>query len=180
MAACTRCGFQQDSTRAYCGRCGMFLPTLAIYNPGQSEYKVAPQEVARPKPSFLSENTLSTRIFFDRCIRESIAIAGLCIAGFGIFGFFHDIVGSNWALLFGFLALLGGIIAVSLLFFVQKHLPRLRWPHIILGGVTATFACLVIILILSAIVHDRRLGIDIGYGTIIFVYGLGIVALVMW
>ena len=180
MAACTRCGFQQDSTRAYCGRCGMFLPTLAIYNPVQAEYKVAPQEIPASKQRVLSKNALSGRMFFDRCIRESVAIVGLFIAGFGIFGFFHDILGSNWALLLGFLVLLGGSITVSLLFFAQKHLPRLRWPQIVLGAIVATLACFVTILILSAIVHGRRLGIDVGYGTTIFVYGLGIVALVMW
>lgn len=180
MAACTRCGFQQDSTRAYCERCGLFLPTLAIYNPGQPAYKVAPQVVSRSKQRFLAENALSARLFFDRCLRESIAIVGLFIASFGMFGFFHDIIGSSWALLLGFLVLLGGSIAVSLLFFVQKHLPRLRWPHIILIGITATFACLVIILILSGIIHSRRLGIDVGYGTTIFVYGLGIAALATW
>lgn len=181
MAACTRCGFEQNGTQTYCEQCGMFLPTLAIYNPGQPEYKVSPQLVVqRPDQRFLLEGDLTAQMVLNRCIREGIAIFGLLIASFGTFGFFNDLVGSGWALLLGFLVLLGGTIAVSVLFFVEKLLPRLRWLHIIVGVVGVTIACFIMVIIVSATAHNNTLGKDFGYGTTIFFYGLSIVALVIW
>ena len=179
MAACTRCGFQQNGTQAYCERCGMFLPTLAVYNPGQPEYRAAPQIVLRPKKRFLAEGNLTVQMVLNRCIREGIAIVGLFISAFGLFGFFQDVIGAGWALLLGFLVLIGGVVAVSSLFFVQQHLPRLRWPWIVVGGIGATVTCFIIMLLVSAIVHNNILGKDFGYGTTIFLYGLGLVALVL-
>jgi len=180
MTACTRCGFQQNGVQAYCERCGMFLPALSVYNPAQPEYKVPPQIASRSNQRFLSEGDLTTQMVLNRCIREGIAILGLFIAGFGIFGFFQDSIGGNLALLLGFLVLIGGIIVVSLLFFVQKLLPRLRWLQILLGGIGATMACFIMLIVVEGIVHNNTLGRDFGYGTTIFFYGLGIVALVLW
>ncbi len=181
MAACTRCGFEQNGTQTYCEHCGMFLPTLAIYNPGQPEYKVSSQIVVqRSDQRFLSEDNLTTQMVLNRCIREAIAIVGLLIASFGAFGFFNNLIGGGWALLLGFLVLLGGTIAVSVLFFVEKLLPRLRWSQIAGGGIGATIICFLIIVILSGIVQNSTLGKDLGYGATIFLYGLSIVALVVW
>ncbi len=181
MAACTRCGFEQNGTQIYCERCGMFLPTLAIYNPGQMEYKVPPQiTISRPKQRFLLKGDLSPQMILNRCIREGIAIVGLFIMGFGLFGFFQNVIGAGWALLVGLIVLVGGIAAVSHLFFVKKLLPRLRWPHIVVGEISATIACFIIIITLSGIIQASTLGRDFGYGTPIFLYGLGIVALVIW
>ncbi|GAC1565147.1 MAG: hypothetical protein NVS2B2_34740 [Ktedonobacteraceae bacterium] len=179
MAACTRCGFEQSGTQVYCKRCGMFLPALAVYSPVQPEYRVVPQIVPRPNQRFLSKGNLTAQMVLNRCIREAIAIVGLFIAGFGIFGFFHDLLGSGWALLFGVLLLLGGIIGVSFLFFVQKLLPRLRWPQIVLGGIGATGTCFIIIIVVSAIIHNNTLGKDVGYGATIFFYGLVLATLVI-
>ncbi len=180
MTACTRCGFEQDGTQVHCKRCGMFLPALAIYNPGQPEYAIPPQIIVRPNQRFLSEADLTPQMVLNRCIREGIAIVGLFIAGFGLFGSFQNLVGAGWALLLGLVILVGGIITISLLFFVRKRLPRLRWPQIVVGGIGATIACFIIIITLSGIVQNSTLGRDFGYGTTIFLYGLGIVALVVW
>ena len=181
MAACTRCGFKQNGTQVYCERCGMFLPTLAIYNPGQPEYKVSSQiATQRPDQRFLSEGDLTPQMVLNRCIRVGIAIVGLLIAGFGTFGFFNDIISSGWALLLGFLILLGGTIAVNVLFFVEKLLPRLRWSQIVLGVVGVTIVCFILVIVVSAIVHNNTLGKDFGYGITIFFYGLAFVALVLW
>ena len=174
MAACTRCGFEQDGTQLYCERCGMFLPALAIYNPGQSEYAISPQIIVRPNQRFLSEADLTPQMVLNRCIREGIAIVGLFI------GFFQNIIGAGWALFLGLLVLVGGIITISLLFFVRKRLPRLRWPRIVVGGIGASIACFIIIITLSGIVQNSTLSRDFGYGTTIFLYGLGMVALVVW
>ncbi len=181
MAACTRCGFEQNGTQIHCERCGMFLPTLAIYNPGQPEYKVSSQIVVqRSDQRFMAEGDLTTHMVLNWCIREGIAIVGLLIASFGTFGFFNDLIGSGWALLLGFLVLLGGTIAVSVLFFVEKLLPRLRWSQIVVRGIGATIICFLIIVTLSGIVQNSTLGKDFGYGATIFLYGLGIVGLVVW
>ena len=180
MVACTRCGFEQVGTQIYCERCGMFLPTLAIYNPGQPEYKVPPQIMAHPHQKFLLKGDLTVQMMLNRCIREGIAIVGLFIAGFGLFGFFQNVIGAGWALFLGLIVLIGGIITISLLFFVRKRLPRLRWPKIVVGGMGATIACFVIIITLSGIVQNSTLGRDFGYGTTIFLYGLGFVALMIW
>ncbi len=182
MAACTRCGFQQNGTQIYCERCGMFMPALAIYNPGQTEYSVPPQVVTPPliKQRFLGEGDLTPQMVLNRCIREGIAIIGLFVAAFGLFGFFQNIVGAGWALLLGFILLIGGVIAISLLFFIRKLLPRLRWPHIVVGGIGATIVCFVIIITLSGIVQNSTLGKDFGYGITLFLYGLVIVVLAIW
>ncbi len=179
MAACTRCGFEQDGTQVHCEHCGMFLPALAIYNPGQSEYAISPQIIARPNQRFF-EGNLTPQMVLNRCIREGIAIVGLFIAGFGLFGSFQSLVGAGWALFLGLIVLAGGIITISLLFFVRKRLPHLRWPQIVVGGIGATIACFIIIITLSGIVQNSTLGRDFGYGTIIFLYGLSIVALEIW
>lgn len=180
MAACTRCGFQQNGTQIHCERCGMFLPALAVYNPGQTEYRVTHQIVSHPNQRFLSESSLTTRMILSRCIRVGIAIIGLFIAGFGTFGFFHDIIGGYWALLLGIILLIGGTIAVSFLFFRQKLLPRLRWYQIVLGVIGATAVCFILMIVVSGLAQNNTLGKDFGYGTTIFFYGLGIVALVLW
>ena len=181
MTACTRCGFQQDGTQVYCEHCGMFMPALAIYNPGQTEYRVPPQTVVpRLKQRFLVGGDFTSQMVLNRSIREGIAIIGLFIAAFGLFGFFQNIVGAGWALLLGFIVVVGGIIAISLLFFIRKLLPRLRWPHIVVGGIGATIACFIIIVTLSGIVQNSTLGKDFGYGTTIFIYGLSLIALVVW
>ena len=180
MAACTRCGFEQNGTTIYCERCGLFLPTLAIYNPGQPENKVPPQIVAsHPNQKFLFESGLTTQMVLNRSIREGIAVVGLFIAGFGMFGLFNHLLGAAWALLLGLLIVVGGIIAISILFFVQKHLPHLRWSQIVVGVIGATIICFIVIVALSGIVQNSTLGKDFGYGATIFLYGLSIVALVM-
>ena len=180
MAACTRCGFQQDGTQIYCKHCGMFMPTLAVYNPGQTEYRVPSQVVVpRLKQRFFAGDDLTPPMVLNRCIREGIAIIGLFIAAFGLFGFFQNILGAGWTLLLGFILLVGGIIVVSHLFFVRKLLPHLRWPHIVVGGIGATIACFVIIITLSGIVQNSTLGKDFGYGATIFLYGLSLIALVV-
>jgi len=157
----------------------MFLPALAVYNPGQPLYTVPPQIIARPNQKFLVEGDLTSQMVLNRCIREGIAIIGLFIAGFGLFGFFQNLLGAGWALLLWLFLLLGGIITISLLFFVWKLLPRLRWSQIVVGGIGATVVCFIIIVTLSGIVQNSTLGKDVGYGTTIFLYGLSLVALVV-
>lgn len=186
MAACTRCGFQQNGTQAYCERCGMFLPTLAIYNPAQPEY-VVPSQVASPqivplprsKQRFL-EGDLTTAQVLNRCMREVIAIFGLLIASFGVFGTFNNVLGAGWALLLGLAVLIGGIIYVSILFFVQKLLPILRWSQILISGILATVVGFIMILVVTSVVQAHVLGRDLGLGTTLFLYGLVLAAIVVW
>ena len=181
MVACTRCGFQQDDTHVYCERCGMFLPSLAVYTPGQSEYRVPPQIVVpHPKQRFSLEDELTTRVVIDRCIRIGIAIVGLLIAGFGLFGFFQHIMNIGLIFFLWFVLLIGGITALSVLFFVQKRVPRLRWLHILLGAIGATVVGVILILIVSGAAQNNPLSLDLGFGSTIFFYGLAYVTLVVW
>ena len=184
MAACTRCGFQQNGTQTYCERCGMFLPSLALYNPAQPEYMVTPQVlvpqvISRPRQRFF-EGNLTTTMILNRCIREGIAIIGLLIAAFGVFGAFDNPLGGGWALLLGLVVLVGGIVFVSILFFVQKLLPHLRWSQILISAILATVAWVIMMLVVSAIVQTNVIGRDLGFGTTLFLYGLVLTALVIW
>ncbi len=179
MVACTRCGFQQNGMQAYCEHCGMFLPTLAVYNPMQPQYIVAPQIAPRPKQRFL-EGNLTTTMMLNRCMREVIAIFGLLIAAFGLFGALSNLVGLVWALLLGLALLVGGIVFVSILFFVRKLLPHLRWWQILVGGVCATVLGFIMVIIASATTHAHTIAQDLGLGTSIFVYGLVIATLAVW
>ena len=180
MAACTRCGFEQNGTQTYCKHCGMFLPTFAVYNPGQPEYPVAPEIASRQNQQFFAYAPSKTTPLLSRVIREVIALVGLMVAGFGLFGFFLDLLNGYWGLLFWFLLLLIGAIFVSVSIFGPNFAPRLRWLPIFLGALGATAMCVVLIIIVSAIVNQNVLGRDFGYGSTIFFYGLGIVALVLW
>lgn len=179
MAACTRCGFQQNGTQAYCERCGMFLPALAVYNPAQPEYAVTPQMVPRPKPRIL-EGGLTATMILNRCLRGVVVLFGLLIAAFGMFGALDNLLGSAWAFLLGLAVLVGGVIYVSILFFVQKLLPRLLWWQILVGGLSATVLGFLLIVVADATTQAHTVAQDLGLGTPIFLYGLVIVALAVW
>ncbi|GAC1652155.1 MAG: hypothetical protein NVS4B12_23420 [Ktedonobacteraceae bacterium] len=179
MAACTRCGFQQSGTQAYCEHCGMFLPALAIYNPAQPEYAVTSQIVPRPKPSIL-ERGLTATMILDKCVREGIAIFGLLIASFGVFGALDDLPGSTSALLLGLALLVGGILFVNIRFFVQKLLPRLLWWQILVGGLSATMIGFITIMVVSATTQEHTVMRNLGFGITLFLYGLAITALAVW
>ncbi len=179
MVACTRCGFQQNGMQAYCERCGMFLPTLAVYNPVQPEYIIASQITPRPKQRFL-EGNLTTAMMLNRCMREVIAIFGLLIAAFGLFGALNNLLGITWAFLLGLALLVGGIFFVSILFFVRKLLPHLRCWQILVGGVSATVLGFIMVIIASATTHAHTIAQNLALGTSIFVYGLVIATLAVW
>ena len=181
MAACTRCGIEQNGTQAYCERCGMFLPTFAIYTPGQSEYSITPEIASRQKQEFLYQSKVVTTVtLLSRSMREGIAILGLFIAGFGLFGFFHDLLNGYWGLLFGFLLIIVGIIFVSFIIFGQNFFPHLRWLPILLGLIGATAVSFVMMILVAGLSQQNTLGMDFGYGSTLFFYGLGVVALVIW
>lgn len=162
----------------------MFLPALAVYNPTQPEYMVTPQiaplQIVPLRKQRVLEGNLTIAMILNKCIREGIAIIGLFIAAFGLFGTFEHILNPGIALLLGLILLLGGITFVSIYLFAQKKFPRLRWSQILISGTLTTVAWVIMMLIVSAIVQSNVIGRDLGYGTIIFLYGLVLAALVVW
>ncbi len=180
MASCTRCGSKQNGTQTYCENCGMFLPTFAVYNPGQPEYRVTPEIPPYSSGPFFSYIPIKTTSPISRVIRETLAIVGLLIAGFGLFGFFNHLISTSWALVLGLLLILIGSIFASIYIFGANFTPRLRWLTILLSLIAVTAVGFVLLIIVSAIVNQNTLGKDFGFGSTIFFYGMGIVALVLW
>ena len=183
MAACTRCGFQQNGTQTYCERCGMFLPALAVYNPNQPEYTIAPQVtpsqfVPQQQQRFLESNQPTLSIL-SKCIREGIAIIGLLIAAFGLLGTFEHILNPGIILVLQMMFLLGSTTSVSVYLFVKKISARLHWLQILVSAILATVALVITLVVISAIVQTNVIGRDLGYGTTLFLYGLVLVALVV-
>ncbi len=179
MAACTRCGFEQNGTQVYCEHCGMFLPTLAVYNPAQPEYTVTPRVIPYQKQKIVEATPTSSKII-DRCIGAIIAFIGLCIASFGLFGSLDTIIGANIALLLGLFLLLGGILYVTILLFVQRPLPHLLLWQRIVSVLSVTVSCFIVMLIVSGTLQAHKIAMNISFGATLFLYGLIIVVIALW
>ncbi|GAC1390149.1 MAG: hypothetical protein NVS4B11_19680 [Ktedonobacteraceae bacterium] len=179
MAACTRCGFQQNGTQAYCERCGMFLPALAIYNPGQPEYTVIPQVMPYQKPKIV-EGRLTTAMIIDRCVGAVVSLFGFFMAAFGLFGGLYILTGSGFALLLGLVLFIAGIIFVSIFLFVQKPLPHFLWWQRIVGGLGATMIGFIMILVVSMMLQTHKAALNACFGAAFFLYGLILVAIALW
>jgi hypothetical protein len=179
MAACIRCGFQQNGTQTYCEHCGMFLPTLAIYNPPQPEYTVTSRVLPYQKQKIVAVRRTSSKII-DRCVGAIIAFFGLCIASFGLFGGLDSIIGANIALLLGLFLLIGGIIFVTIRLIVQKPLPRiLLWQRIV-GVLSVTVSGFIVMLLVSGTLQTHKGAMNISFGATLFLYGLIIAVIALW
>jgi len=180
MVACTRCGFEQIGTQAYCEHCGMFLPALAIYNPTPSEgTPVIPKVVSEPQQIAIVGRLTPTMIV-ERSVREFLACIGLLIAAFGLYGSIYGLTGSGFALFLGLTLFFGGTVFITILLFVQKSLPHLqRWQRTV-GWVVATAVGCVVFLMLPEVPETTRLIMDLGFGMMFFLYGLTLAVLAIW
>ena len=175
MAACTRCGFQQIGTQAYCERCGLFLPALAMYEPTAPDSDVVPlpQLPTRPvRKQIVLERTLTARMVAVRFMRECFAFLGLLIATFGLYGSIYDIVGPQIAFCLGILLLVGGTIYMTMRLFVSKSLPRLHSSQRVIGWAIATAMGFVLFLLVPEVPQTTKILMDLGFGTLFFFYGL--------
>lgn len=180
MAACTRCGFQQIGTQAYCEHCGLFLPALAMYEPVSPDDVIPAPQVQAVRKQIATEDVLTARMIAVRCIRECLAFLGLLLAAIGLYGSVYNIVGVQVAFCLGILFLVGGTIFMTVLLFVQKLPPHLqRWQRVV-GWAVATAVGFMLFLMVPEVPQTTKLLMDLGFGTLFFCYGLTLAFLAIW
>ncbi len=184
MAACTRCGFRQIGTQAYCERCGLFLPALAIYEPSAPDSEIvspSPQLPARPvRKQVVLESVLTARMVAVRVMRECCAFLGLLLAAFGLYGSIYDLVGPAIAFGLSILLLVGGTAYMTMRLFVYKSHPRLQGSQRMVGWAIATAIGFLLFLVVPEVPQTTKLLMDLGFGALFFFYGLTLAFLAIW
>lgn len=179
MTPCTRCGFQQNGTQTHCARCGMFLPTLAIYNPLQSEYPVVAQAVPFQQENIVAGPLPATMLAY-KLLQTFFAFVGLSISAFGIFASTSNLIDIGLAFLLGVTVLVGGLIFVGIFLFIKMQPPCLqRWQRVV-GWLIASAVCVVVMFAVALLFQAFKPAMTFGLGTTIFLYGLTLAALAIW